>query len=89
MRADLCDLFDIDVPIFAFSHCRDVVAAVTNAGGHERQHGEYQHPLSLEMGLCAGSTATAFSRRGSSASRFERGRWLPFPVDLVVSGLPM
>ncbi|MBJ19387.1 MAG: nitronate monooxygenase [bacterium] len=33
MRTDLCDLFKIDVPIFAFSHCRDVVAAVTNAGG--------------------------------------------------------
>jgi nitronate monooxygenase len=33
MRTDLCDLFGIDVPIFAFSHCRDVVAAVTNAGG--------------------------------------------------------
>ncbi len=33
MRTDLCDVFGIDVPIFAFSHCRDVVAAVTNAGG--------------------------------------------------------
>ena len=33
MRTELCDVFDIDVPIFAFSHCRDVVAAVTNAGG--------------------------------------------------------
>ena len=33
MRTELCDLFGIDVPIFAFSHCRDVVAAVTNAGG--------------------------------------------------------
>ncbi|MCP4005273.1 MAG: nitronate monooxygenase [bacterium] len=33
MRTDLCDLFGIDVPVFAFSHCRDVVAAVTNAGG--------------------------------------------------------
>ena len=33
MRTDLCDVFEIDVPIFAFSHCRDVVAAVTNAGG--------------------------------------------------------
>ncbi len=33
MRTQLCDLFGIDVPIFAFSHCRDVVAAVTNAGG--------------------------------------------------------
>ena len=33
MRTELCDLFGIDVPIFAFSHCRDVVAAVSNAGG--------------------------------------------------------
>ena len=33
MRTTLCDEFGIDVPIFAFSHCRDVVAAVTNAGG--------------------------------------------------------
>jgi NAD(P)H-dependent flavin oxidoreductase YrpB (nitropropane dioxygenase family) len=33
MRTELCDVFGIDVPIFAFSHCRDVVAAVTNAGG--------------------------------------------------------
>ena len=33
MRTKLCDEFGIDVPIFAFSHCRDVVAAVTNAGG--------------------------------------------------------
>jgi len=33
MRTELCDQFGIDVPIFAFSHCRDVVAAVTNAGG--------------------------------------------------------
>ena len=33
MRTPLCDDFGIDVPIFAFSHCRDVVAAVSNAGG--------------------------------------------------------
>ena len=33
MRTPLCDEFEIDVPIFAFTHCRDVVAAVTNAGG--------------------------------------------------------
>ncbi|MDG4663548.1 nitronate monooxygenase [Mycobacterium sp. 236(2023)] len=29
----LCEQFGIDFPLFAFSHCRDVVAAVTNAGG--------------------------------------------------------
>ena len=33
MRTQLCDMFGIEVPIFAFSHCRDVVAAVSNAGG--------------------------------------------------------
>ncbi|MEY2469428.1 MAG: hypothetical protein QOF21_2126 [Actinomycetota bacterium] len=33
MHTDLCDMFGIDLPIFAFSHCRDVVAAVTKAGG--------------------------------------------------------
>ena len=26
-------MFHIDLPIFAFSHCRDVVAAVSKAGG--------------------------------------------------------
>ncbi|MGY6501149.1 MAG: NAD(P)H-dependent flavin oxidoreductase [Acidimicrobiales bacterium] len=33
MHTPATDLLGIDIPIFAFSHCRDVVAAVTNAGG--------------------------------------------------------
>ena len=33
MKNRLCEMFGIEFPIFAFSHCRDVVAAVTNAGG--------------------------------------------------------
>jgi NAD(P)H-dependent flavin oxidoreductase YrpB (nitropropane dioxygenase family) len=33
MPSAICDQFGIDFPLFAFSHCRDVVAAVTNAGG--------------------------------------------------------
>ncbi|NLA35235.1 MAG: nitronate monooxygenase [Actinobacteria bacterium] len=33
MRTPATELVGIDLPIFAFSHCRDVVAAVTNAGG--------------------------------------------------------
>ncbi len=33
MRTDLCDLLGIEFPIFAFTHCRDVVAAVSQAGG--------------------------------------------------------
>jgi NAD(P)H-dependent flavin oxidoreductase YrpB (nitropropane dioxygenase family) len=30
---ELCERLEIEFPIFAFTHCRDVVAAVTNAGG--------------------------------------------------------
>lgn len=33
MRTRICDDFGIEFPIFAFSHCRDVVAAVSRAGG--------------------------------------------------------
>jgi NAD(P)H-dependent flavin oxidoreductase YrpB (nitropropane dioxygenase family) len=33
MRTPLCERLGIEFPLFAFSHCRDVVAAVTNAGG--------------------------------------------------------
>jgi NAD(P)H-dependent flavin oxidoreductase YrpB (nitropropane dioxygenase family) len=33
MRTPLCDRLGIELPIFAFSHCRDVVAAVGKAGG--------------------------------------------------------
>ncbi len=33
MRTALCERLGIEFPIFAFSHCRDVVAAVSKAGG--------------------------------------------------------
>lgn len=33
MRTSLCDLLGIDAPIFAFTHCRDVVVEVSKAGG--------------------------------------------------------
>jgi NAD(P)H-dependent flavin oxidoreductase YrpB (nitropropane dioxygenase family) len=33
MRTPVCDQLDIEFPIFAFTHCRDVVAAVSRAGG--------------------------------------------------------
>jgi NAD(P)H-dependent flavin oxidoreductase YrpB (nitropropane dioxygenase family) len=33
MRTELCDRLGIELPIFAFSHCRDVIAAVCRAGG--------------------------------------------------------
>ena len=33
MHTSVCDMLDIEFPIFAFTHCRDVVAAVSKAGG--------------------------------------------------------
>ena len=33
MNSKLCKELGIEFPLFAFSHCRDVVAAVTKAGG--------------------------------------------------------
>jgi NAD(P)H-dependent flavin oxidoreductase YrpB (nitropropane dioxygenase family) len=33
MHTELCDKLGIEFPIFAFTHCRDVVVAVSNAGG--------------------------------------------------------
>ena len=33
MKSKICDKFGIEFPLFAFSHCRDVVAGVSAAGG--------------------------------------------------------
>jgi NAD(P)H-dependent flavin oxidoreductase YrpB (nitropropane dioxygenase family) len=33
MHTEVCDTFGIEFPLFAFSHCRDVVAAVSRSGG--------------------------------------------------------
>lgn len=33
MKSPICKMFDIEFPMVAFSHCRDVVVAVSKAGG--------------------------------------------------------
>ena len=33
MKTPITEMFEIEFPILAFSHCRDVVAAVSKAGG--------------------------------------------------------
>ncbi len=33
MRTEICERLGIEFPIFAFTHCRDVAAAVSKAGG--------------------------------------------------------
>ena len=33
MKTPICERLGCEVPIFAFTHCRDVVVEVTKAGG--------------------------------------------------------
>ncbi len=51
MRTAVTDMFGIDVPILAFSHCRDVVAAVTKAGGMGVLGAAAHSPDQLEIDL--------------------------------------
>jgi NAD(P)H-dependent flavin oxidoreductase YrpB (nitropropane dioxygenase family) len=51
VKPAICAQFDIDFPLFAFSHCRDVVAAVTNAGGFGVLGGTAYTPEQLDQEL--------------------------------------
>ena len=51
MRTAVCELFGIEFPIFAFSHCRDVVAAVSKAGGLGVLGAVAYSPEDLEVAL--------------------------------------
>ncbi|MBX3284719.1 MAG: nitronate monooxygenase [Actinobacteria bacterium] len=51
MKNTVTDLLGIDVPIFAFSHCRDVVAAVSKAGGLGVLGAVAHSPEQLEIDL--------------------------------------
>ncbi len=51
MRTPITEMFGIDVPILAFSHCRDVVAAVCKAGGMGVLGAAGHSPEQLEIDL--------------------------------------
>jgi NAD(P)H-dependent flavin oxidoreductase YrpB (nitropropane dioxygenase family) len=51
MRTRVTDMFGLEFPIFAFSHCRDVVAAVSRAGGMGVLGALYFTPEELETEL--------------------------------------
>ncbi|MDI2130018.1 nitronate monooxygenase [Yinghuangia seranimata] len=51
MRTPVTELLGIELPLFAFSHCRDVVAAVTNAGGFGVLGAASHTPEELELEL--------------------------------------
>jgi NAD(P)H-dependent flavin oxidoreductase YrpB (nitropropane dioxygenase family) len=51
VRTDIARTLGIEVPIFAFSHCRDVVAGVTKAGGFGVLGAAWMTPDELEMSI--------------------------------------
>jgi NAD(P)H-dependent flavin oxidoreductase YrpB (nitropropane dioxygenase family) len=69
MKSTVADMFSIEFPIFAFSHCRDVVAAVSNAGGFGVLGAVAHTPEELDIDLTWIESQTG-------------GR--PFGVDLLI-----
>lgn len=51
MKSKVCDLVGCEFPLFAFSHCRDVVAEVSKAGGFGVLGAVGHTPESLEIDL--------------------------------------
>lgn len=51
MKSPICDMLGIEFPLLAFSHCRDVVAAVSRAGGFGVLGATAHTPQTLEREL--------------------------------------
>ena len=51
MNSRVCEMLGIEFPLFAFSHCRDVVAEVSKAGGFGVLGGAGHTPESLDIEL--------------------------------------
>jgi NAD(P)H-dependent flavin oxidoreductase YrpB (nitropropane dioxygenase family) len=51
MKSPVCKMLGVEFPLFAFSHCRDVVAAVSRAGGFGVLGATTHSPESIEQEL--------------------------------------
>ena len=51
MKSVICDLLGVEFPLVAFTHCRDVVVEVSNAGGFGVLGAVGHTPESLEIEL--------------------------------------
>ncbi|TXL70730.1 nitronate monooxygenase [Vineibacter terrae] len=51
MKSPICDMLGIEFPLVAFSHCRDVVVAVSRAGGFGVLGASSHSPQSIEQEL--------------------------------------
>ena len=68
MHTDLCDQLGIEFPIFAFTHCRDVVAAVSKAGGFGVLGAVGFTPRAARDRAAPGSTSTSATSPTASTS---------------------
>jgi NAD(P)H-dependent flavin oxidoreductase YrpB (nitropropane dioxygenase family) len=69
VKTAICEMLGIDLPLLAFSHCRDVVAAVTSAGG---------------FGVLGATTYTAEQLEQELAWIDAEVRGKPYGVDIIV-----
>lgn len=69
MKTAICDLLGIDLPLLAFSHCRDVVVEVSLAGG---------------FGVLGGSMFTPEQLETELAWIDEHVQGRPYGVDIIV-----
>ena len=77
MRSQVTDMLGVEFPILAFSHCRDVVAAVTKAGGFGVLGAVAHTPeqLDVDLALDRGTDpGRALRRRPPPAGQVRRGR---------------
>ena len=50
MKSKICEILNIEFPLLAFSHCKDVVAQVSKAGGMGVVHRNLSiHKQSIEV----------------------------------------
>lgn len=76
MKSPICEMLGIEFPLIAFSHCRDVVAAVSKAGG---------------FGVFGASRQSLGSSPQTPESVEEELRWIddhvggkPYGIDLII-----
>src|SRR3954468_21585001 len=69
VRTRVCSMLGVEYPVFAFTHCREVAAAVSRAGGMGMYGAAYYTPQQVEEDLIWLSTNTD-------------GR--PFGVDVMI-----
>src|SRR6266704_1470816 len=82
MHTEVCGRLGIEFPIFAFSHCRDVVAAVTNAGGFGVLGATGHSPRALEVDLTwIDEQVQGSPRNQSSSPRNQRRPGNPSPAS--------